>query len=252
MRPAYVRVFDYPNGYVGNFHRHRIAQLVYPVRGVASVTTDHGEWIASPSQGTVIPPWIPHRVSADGNALLHCLFVDPHVYPEAMTALTMVTMTPLLHELIKEAGPYFVDYEENSTADRILRLIIELLDAERISTNACLPAISNERIRTAVMDCPAHRLRSSEVAVRAAYSLRQFSRIFKDDTGMSFKDWRAMYQVQTGMRLLARKMSVTDVAETLGFSSSSAFIHLFRRHTGMTPSLIRQASPQLTSTFDKL
>lgn len=250
MRPAYVRVFDYPNGYVGNFHRHRIAQLVYPVRGVASVTTDHGEWIASPSQGTVIPPWIAHRVSADGNALLHCLFVDPHAYPQAMRALTMVSVTPLLHELIKEAGRYFVDYEEDSTAERIIRLIIELLDTQRTSSNAWLPVISNDRIRQAVTDTPTGYLRTAGVAAGAAYSVRQFSRIFKNDTGMSFKDWRAIYQVQTGMRLLARNASVTDVATALGFSSSSAFIHLFRRHTGMTPSLIRQASAQFTSTFE--
>ena len=82
-------------------------------------------------------------------------------------------------------------------------------------------------------------LRSAAVAGKAAYSQRQFSRVFLADTGMRFKDWRSLYRVQAGIRLLASGGSVSDVAAELGYSSASAFISVFRRHTGLTPGLVR-------------
>jgi AraC-like DNA-binding protein len=68
--------------------------------------------------------------------------------------------------------------------------------------------------------------------------VRQFARVFKADTGMSFKDWRTLNRVQTALGLLAEGKSVTAVASELSFSSTSAFIAVFRRHVGTTPSRI--------------
>ena len=44
-KPVFVRVFEYPQGYVGHTHRHRPAQVVYPIRGVVSVETRSGTWV---------------------------------------------------------------------------------------------------------------------------------------------------------------------------------------------------------------
>jgi quercetin dioxygenase-like cupin family protein len=42
--PVFVRAFEYPQGYTGHPHRHRLAQIVYPLRGVVSVETGPGTW----------------------------------------------------------------------------------------------------------------------------------------------------------------------------------------------------------------
>ena len=45
--PVYVRAFEYPQGYPGHTHRHRLAQVVYPLRGVVSVETSSGTWVVA-------------------------------------------------------------------------------------------------------------------------------------------------------------------------------------------------------------
>ncbi|PCJ18470.1 MAG: hypothetical protein COA96_16675 [SAR86 cluster bacterium] len=241
-KPVYVRVFEYPNGYVGNFHRHRLAQLVYSVRGIASVISDGKELVVSPFQAVAIPAWSLHRVSATGNALLHGVFIDPHVYPAAIGELSQVTITPLLHELIKEAGKHYYDYDNDSIIHHMLNLVVELVDKEETTQPVqALPIIKNSRIRRAIKKCEFQNLSSNEISKHAAYSNRQFSRLFKQETGMTFRQWRAIYLVQHGMRHLGKGMSVTEAAEKLGFCSSSAFITVFKRHVGFTPALMKLA-----------
>lgn len=235
----FVRTFAYPRGYAGNLHRHREAQFVYPIRGIVSVTCEQGEWLATPLRGISIPAWQPHRVSAEGNTLLHSLFVNPESHEGALPKLAGVNVSRLLHELILEAGHFYVDYKPDSLEARTLGLIVELLTLQQEHTPAWLPEIRNTRIRRAVEHTPVANLRSAAVAARAAYSQRQFSRVFLADTGMRFKDWRSLYRVQAGIRLLASGGSVSDVAAELGYSSASAFISVFRRHTGLTPGAVR-------------
>ena len=239
-RPVYVRVFDYPNGYYGNFHRHQSAQLVYSLRGVASVYSNSGRWMVSPLRAVTIPPWENPRVGAEGNTLLHSLFIDPKIHPDVITHFGVVSISSVLHALIKEAGTYYADYELGSTEERLLELVVEFVKRSQVDSSIKqLPTIKHPRIAKALAEFNDEQLRSAEVANKAALSPRQFARVFKADTGMAFKDWRALYQVQRSIILLQQGKSVSEVASYLGFSSASAFIALFKKHTGTTPALIK-------------
>jgi AraC-like DNA-binding protein len=50
-----------------------------------------------------------------------------------------------------------------------------------------------------------------------------------------FSSWHALVQVRHALVQLAAGQSVTRVAMDLGYSSTSAFIEMFKRHTGRTP-----------------
>ena len=234
-----MRTFEYPKGYVGNLHQHREAQLVYPIRGIVSVTTERGEWLATRFRGVCIPAWQQHRVSAEGNTLLHSLFVNADPNDGALTKLTNINITSLLHELIAEAGRFYVDYGADSTEARTIQLILDLTDKQHTEEPAWLPEIRNPRIRRAIEGAPLATLKSAAIAKNSAYSQRQFSRVFFADTGMAFKDWRALYRVHTGLRLLATGASVSNITAELGYSSASAFIAVFKKHTGLTPTALR-------------
>src|SRR5262245_13737395 len=109
-QPVFVRAFEYPQGYIGHAHRHRLAQIVYPLRGVVSVETDTGTWVVTTLSAVAIPPWHPHRVAAHGNASLRSVFVDPDDYPALVPEPATIHVSELLHELIREAGHYYTDY----------------------------------------------------------------------------------------------------------------------------------------------
>jgi AraC-like DNA-binding protein len=73
-------------------------------------------------------------------------------------------------------------------------------------------------------------------------STRHFSRLFKQDAGVTFSTWRALHRTQAALVLLAGGRPVTRVATDLGYGTTSAFIEMFKRHTGRTPGASRQVA----------
>lgn len=55
------------------------------------------------------------------------------------------------------------------------------------------------------------------------------------DLGMSLSEWRQRLRILRAMPLLASGRSVESVALDLGYSSSSAFITMFRQRMKQTP-----------------
>ena len=59
--------------------------------------------------------------------------------------------------------------------------------------------------------------------------------LFQAQTQLSFREWRQRLRLLAALPLLAQGMSVTRLANELGYDSVSAFIGLFQRHYGKTP-----------------
>ncbi len=64
---------------------------------------------------------------------------------------------------------------------------------------------------------------------------RNLSRLFRQDLGMTFPQWRTQLRLHRALVLLAERTPVTTVAHQCGWSSASAFIEVFRRSFGHTP-----------------
>jgi len=69
----------------------------------------------------------------------------------------------------------------------------------------------------------------------AGLSPRTLTRHFRDETTLSFAQWRQQARLAEGLRRLSDGQSVSDIAHELGFSSPSAFVTVFRRHFGSPP-----------------
>ena len=66
-------------------------------------------------------------------------------------------------------------------------------------------------------------------------SERTLARLFLKETGVGFRQWRQRLRMLTAIERLAAGQDVTAVALDLGYSSSSAFIAMFKRELGETP-----------------
>ena len=77
------------------------------------------------------------------------------------------------------------------------------------------------------------------VARSAGTTERTLSRLFHQQTGMSYPQWRSQARSLHAMVLLAQGESVTDTATRCGWSTTSAFIDSFRRAYGQTPGAYR-------------
>jgi len=76
-----------------------------------------------------------------------------------------------------------------------------------------------------------------KLAEKYGYTPYYFSKKFRQEVGMSLRDFAAKEKVQRAKVLLTQnKMSISDISEALGFNSQSYFGSVFRKLCGMTPS----------------
>src|SRR6202040_2542789 len=73
-------------------------------------------------------------------------------------------------------------------------------------------------------------------------SKRTVERLFQEDTGMTLEKWRQQLRLMQAMRLLAEGAKVTHAALEAGYSTPSAFISMFRKTLGTTPTLYFRAT----------
>jgi AraC-like DNA-binding protein len=59
--------------------------------------------------------------------------------------------------------------------------------------------------------------------------------LFREEMGMTFPQWRTQLRLHLALRLLAEGHSVTAVGQRCGWSTTSAFIDVFRKTFGHTP-----------------
>jgi AraC-like DNA-binding protein len=100
------------------------------------------------------------------------------------------------------------------------------------------------RIARALADNPADNRRLEEWASWTGASTRTVIRRFIAETGFSFTEWRQQVRLMRAQELLAAGTPVTTVALDLGYETVSAFIAMFRRAYGVTPTrYVEDAGP---------
>jgi len=81
----------------------------------------------------------------------------------------------------------------------------------------------------------------SELASELGLSHRHFDRRFKEDTGLTPKQFLHRSRVQAGCRTLRETdRPIAEIAVTLGYCDQSAFTSQFRKRMGITPSKYRK------------
>ncbi|GAU65865.1 putative AraC family transcriptional regulator [Streptomyces sp. NBRC 110611] len=216
-------------------HRHDDHQIVYAGRGVLTVTTSAGSWIAPGARAIWVPAGTVHAHQAHGELDLHLVGLPATDNPLGLEAPTVLAVGPLLRELIVA---YTRAPGDDSPERSRLRAV--LLDQLRVSPQQPLhlpmPASSPLRALCEILQAdPADGRTLAELGRQVGASDRTLSRLFRSDLGMTFPQWRTQLRLQYALVLLAEEESVTAVAHRCGWSSASAFIDVFRRTFGHTP-----------------
>ncbi|MCF3120913.1 helix-turn-helix transcriptional regulator [Streptomyces arenae] len=216
-------------------HRHDDHQIVYAGSGVVAVTTDAGTWFAPGTRAIWVPAGCVHEHRAHGHLALHLVGLPAATNPLGLRAPTVIAVSPLLRELIlaRTRNP-----DDTTPQGRRLRAV--LLDQLRASPQqpVHLPTPADSRL-AAVCDLlhrdPADSRGLAGLAAAAGAGERTLSRLFRRELGMTFPQWRTQLRLYHALRMLADGMPVTAVAHRCGWSSTSAFIDVFRRAYGSTP-----------------
>lgn len=242
---------DYPSRFVLPAHTHKRNQLLYAATGVFKAITPVGTWVVPPRRALWIPAGVQHEVHMDGALSTRSAYVTV----AAATArglwqgCEVIGVSPLLHELLQIAVDLPALYDISGRDGKVMDLLLdEICSSPTLPLNTPLP---HDRrlydVCRAMLDAPSLDVDIDAMASQAGMSRRSFTRLFREETGMSFAVWRQQACLLAALTRLARGESITRVAMELGYGSSSAFSAAFRRVLGVSPSRFLAHAPARTN-----
>ncbi|GAB2734114.1 AraC family transcriptional regulator [Kitasatospora kifunensis] len=226
-------------------HRHDDHQLIYVSSGVLAIRTEQGSWIASNDRALWIPAYTWHEHRFYGHSQFHTVG-----FPTKGAALPLTARTPtviavdaLVRELLIALTSTTLTPAETRHIQAVLRDRLRRVAMQPIT----LPDPNDQRLADAcrIVEADLQRPCSlSWLAHRVHTSERTLSRLFREEFGMTFPQWRTRTRIFTAMVMLAEGATVTDTAHACGWATTSAFVHTFAQTMGATPGTYRAGARQ--------
>jgi len=218
------------------FHSHRRAQLLYSSNGILEVATDMGIWVVPANQAVWLPAQTMHEVTVRGAVSTHSLFFKPSASIQMRDKCCVVTISPLLRELILYAAK-MDDQNHPGPNERLIEVILDQVK-DLPSAPLFLPVADDPRlhkIMDALRENPADQRALADWGGLVGSSERTLARLFQSQTGYTFGQWREKVRLLAAIEALGNGQSVTSLAFDMGYQSQSAFIAMFKRSLGKTP-----------------
>ncbi|CAN5722220.1 hypothetical protein BH09VER1_BH09VER1_34900 [soil metagenome] len=261
--PVRVSVSDHGIAFVESIHASNFAmkvrcdafhKLLLIPSGRIVLETHHGEVVTASEGGRsslwVIPAGTRHRIidTEPSVVLLLCIgrtFLKDELLNSLWARIEAQARKPLF------LGPITATVEnwwrrailESMRAETGGEVVQRAIALQLLVAIARLEATredsSRERIRHLQQRIEAalyERWTLESAAANAGLSRRQFSKLFRSETGQSFIEYLTEKRLDYAQRLLSHgQNTVTGAAFSAGFDDLSHFYRLFRRRTGMPP-----------------
>ncbi|MBE1162863.1 AraC family transcriptional regulator [Dyella acidiphila] len=236
-RPLHTLRREYPRATYIEPHTHDWAQVLYAVEGVMWVEVGHEALVVPPQRAVWLPPGVSHSIRMMSAVQMRNLYLQAHMARSLGQRGEVFEVSPLLRQLmvvLSEEGEQRSD-EYRDAAYRLI--VLELLAARRSALRIALPHGGDRRLEAvcrAVIEQPSQDLSLEQHAEHAGASVRTLSRLFTQELGMGFAEWRRQVQLAVATSRLAEGHAIGAIARALGYQPSS-FSDMFRRELGVAP-----------------
>jgi AraC-like DNA-binding protein len=233
------------DGTVVGWHAHEFAQVLNPEHGAVALFVRDWLSIVPRSHAAYIPAGLMHTVVANTNASLRTICIQTD--NAALDGLD--PSKPIIRKVVSD----LIDAQDLGLQDRLVRTFsrtrADSTDDAEVKLNQFLAGVPVPRDRRARpiafrLVSALHDQRTLKQWGEAlGASERTLTRIFRDETGMSFRSWRLRLQVAATIALLLCGRSVKSASNAAGYANPSAFVSAFHAATGQSPlEYIRDAS----------
>ena len=233
-------------------HSHPWAQVAISTTGVLRLTVPRGTYIVPPSRALWIPPGVEHAVTMVEDADLRTLyFYQPpgrcgpavaRAQEEPWRQCRVLEVSELLRAVVREMPtdpddgapppPELLHRERHLSA----LILDELRRASSVRLGVDLPR--DKRLRhlcEAVLADPTRHDTLADWARDTGASPRTVARLFRQELGSTFTQWRQQVILARAVALAAGRKPINQIAAELGYNSPSAFSAMVRRAVGLAP-----------------
>lgn len=232
-------------GYEGKTHIHPFYELFFVRKGSFTLLFDQASCILREGELCVISPDTRHRCVSDGNSVL--LYVGVGLVSQwkktMLPCYTPVSISPLpaaglVLKLLEET-----DSDQNLSVSAPLLtgavsvLIHELLTSAPLSQRDIL----SEKIKGYIQEHLHESISLPELADAMYMNPKYLGSLFKQMNGISVKEYIQQQKMNRAIVLLKDEiLSVSDIAQQLGFDTVQYFSTKFRSYFGISPRTFRR------------
>ncbi|WP_262694438.1 AraC family transcriptional regulator [Kordiimonas aquimaris] len=231
-RPVVVLSKEYARGHHTGLHIHERTQFLFATQGTMRARTQYGSWIVPPAYGLLIPGGMEHEVEMLEEVSLRSAYIQPAVMPEACLRTCRVIQVPLLlSACIDRFASRPLEYDNDDIAGNLAAIIIKEIATIPPSAMALpFPATPKFQAMTdAMLNNPSIPKSIDDWAFELGMSRRSFTRAFRQDTGLTFDQWRQRLRFQAAAQLIASGQPLSRIAPKVGYTSAAALKAMMNR-----------------------
>jgi AraC-like DNA-binding protein len=183
----------------------------------------------------------PEMLSLGGAFLFEC--ADPKLLVSLLPGVVHVQDSTRLAQLVRMVGEEYMAQRPGSEF-MLSRLVgMMLVEAMRSTTAGSAPpgllrGLGDDRLAVALQLMHSrvdHPWTVGELASAAALSRSAFFERFNRTIGVTPMEYLVAWRMEVAKQLLRQEMAIADVAERVGYASTSTFSTSFSRHVGKSP-----------------
>jgi AraC-like DNA-binding protein len=227
----------FTSGHVLEPHSHSWGQLIYAVSGTMQVLADNTLWLVPPTRALWAPAGTVHAIEMRGETAMRTIYVPVERSGALPTHSHAIDVAPLLRELILHIVSLRLLKADVPAHMHLATLFLDLIAVSE-SLPLFVPMPKDARaanVARLLQDDPARDDGVETLARTAGASVRTLQRLFREETGMRFVEWRQRLRLLQAIAALEQGSSVTDAGTLAGYASTSAFVAAFREQIGETP-----------------
>ncbi|MFD7158318.1 AraC family transcriptional regulator [Kribbella sp. NPDC059898] len=239
---------QWTSGGISPVHAHDEGHLVYAARGVLSVHTDYGTSIVPANRVAWTPGGTTHHHRAHGETDMRIVFLPLALSRRLQDRPAVFLASGLAREVLLALTSRHLEPQARARLQRVL--VDELHEATEQPLQ--LPEPRDDRLRAIARllhDNPADNTPLTELGRQAGAGARTLSRLFRNELGMTYYEWRTQLRIYHALVLLAAGHETTYVAHACGWANPSGFIAAFAQIIGTTPGRHRALALDLHSNI---
>lgn len=244
-------------------HFHSAVEIIVPLKGEVCYNLLDGSYRVQAGEVLIVPPNCSHDLNMGENCARYLLLFEP-------TSIFSMRDMPLIDELLQQpiyltaASPLTSSvralllqavecYERrapmwNSMCYAYLMQMYVLIGQDYLSRSLREEPVEH-RVDTEIVDSARLYVEQnymrdidlSDVAAFSGFSKYYFSRMFKQQLGISFSEYLRQKRVGVAEeRLIHSDQSIQDIAVSAGFGSIATFNRVFKEAKNCTPSRYRE------------
>lgn len=237
---------DYLRHHSTPWHKHTSGQLYWLEQGVMVIETLQAQWHVTAGTLGWFPTGIEHRAWFPGSVKGCSLYLSPASCPLFPSEPGIYGADNFVFALLTRLALNINPSLPSEYSCSLLTLLgHEIQRLPQWPLELTLPTDRRARnVAEALLRHPASRLDQTQLAQQCGLSVRSLSRLFNQQTGLSFSQWRQQAKIVSSLQWITAGLAISEVAERSGYSNISAYIEAFRLRFGMTPGQFKVSSCQ--------